>query len=176
MRYASQKALIDSIVEEHRTFTELAASIPKKRYSEEGVWGDGWNIKDLFAHLTEWEQMFLGWFRDGREGKKPVLPAEGYKWNQLPQLNRAIWRKHHRTSLKKVLEAFDASYKEVLSLTRRLPEAALLTPGHFPWTGKYPLTTYLGANTCSHYRTATKILKRWLRGKRVGCDRRQSDQ
>jgi hypothetical protein len=33
----------------------------------------------------------------------------------------------------------------------------------FAWTGKNPLTTYLGANTCSHYRTATKILKRWLR-------------
>jgi hypothetical protein len=33
----------------------------------------------------------------------------------------------------------------------------------FASTGKNPLTTYLGANTCSHYRTATKILKRWLR-------------
>ncbi|MDH4044226.1 MAG: ClbS/DfsB family four-helix bundle protein [Gemmatimonadota bacterium] len=45
-----------------------------------------------------------------------------------------------------------------------MPQAKLLEPGHYPWTGRYPLTTYLAPNTSSHYRTATKILKRWLKG------------
>jgi hypothetical protein len=52
------------------------------------------------------------------------------------------------------------------ALARGLPERELLEPGRFAWTGKNPLTTYLGANTASHYRTATKILKRWLRQRR----------
>ena len=44
-----------------------------------------------------------------------------------------------------------------------LPETELFTPGHYAWTGKNTVVTYLGANTASHYRTAAKILKRWQR-------------
>ncbi len=166
MRFASKRELLESIEKEHREFLELAGSVPRSRYQEEGVWGDGWTVKDLFAHLTEWEQMFLSWYREGRDGGNPDLPAPGYKWNQTPELNLGIWKKHKRTSVRKVLEAFDASYDEILSITKELSSKELLTPGHFAWTGKYPLTTYLAPNTCSHYRTASKILKRWLKGNR----------
>ncbi len=141
----------------------LLSTIPKKRYSEPGVWGDGWSIKDLLAHLTEWEQMFLSWYREGKGGGHPVLPAPGYKWNQTPELNHAIWSKHRKKSLKRVLGDFDASYDEILSVARDLAEKQLLKPGCYAWTGAIPLASYLGPNTCSHYRTACKILKRWLR-------------
>jgi hypothetical protein len=164
MKFTTRRELIDKIEAEHRAFLELAHSIPGKRYREAGVWGDGWTVQDLFAHLTEWEQMFLRWYREGSEGGSPALPAPGYKWNQTPALNRAIQRKHGRKSLRKVLEAFDASYEEILSLARELTPKQLLTPGVFAWTGKHPLTTYLAPNTCNHYRAAARILKRWLKG------------
>lgn len=110
--------------------------------------------------------MFLRWYREGTGGTHPALPAPGYKWNQTPELNQAIWHKHRQKSTKRVLEEFDASYDEILSLVRALPAKKLLTPGIFAWTGKHPLTTYLAPNTCSHYRVATKILKRWLKAQR----------
>jgi len=163
MRFASKGELIESIETEHRRFFELALSIPRELFLEEDVWGDRWNLRDLLAHLTEWEQMFLLWFREGRAGRQPAMPAKGYKWNQTPALNRAIWRNHSQRSAEDVLEDFETSYQEILSLVRELSSRELLNPGHFAWTGRNPLTTYLGANTCSHYRTATKILKRWLR-------------
>ena len=166
MIFSSKRDLLASIRTEHDTFVTLAGSIPVKRYREGGVWGDGWTIKDLFAHLTEWEQMFLGWYRQGQLDEQPALPAEGYKWNQLPELNRAIWRKHKSRSWKDVRDGFDRSYQEILSLAEDLTERQLLAPGHFPWTKQHPLTSYLAPNTCSHYRTATKILKRWLRQRR----------
>jgi len=163
MQYNSKKDLIESIEREHQILVDLVRSIPESRYREAGVWGVDWNIKDLLAHLTEWEQMFLTWFREGRDGKRPALPAKGYKWNQTPALNRAIWDKHRRRSVAEVLANFETSYQEIFSLAQELSEKELLTPGNFTWTGKNPLTTYLGANTTSHYRTATKILNRWLR-------------
>jgi hypothetical protein len=83
-------------------------------------------------------------------------------------LNRAIWRKHRRKSLKKIREEFDSSYDAILTLVEGLSGRELLVPGVFAWTGTYPLTTYLGPNTCSHYRTATKILKRWLKNQAGG--------
>jgi hypothetical protein len=163
VRFNSRGEFLESVQAEHEKFLALAGSVPQKRYGEKGVWGDGWTIKDLFAHLTEWEQMFLGWYREGLAGEVPVLPAVGYKWNQTPKLNQAIWRKHKAKSWKKVYAEFERSYQEVLSLAECLTEEQLLTPGHFPWTRKHPLTGYLAPNTCMHYRTASRILKRWLR-------------
>lgn len=167
MRYRSKSQLLESIRTEHDGFLTVARSIPETRYLEEGVWGDAWTIKDLFAHLTEWEQMFLGWYRQGLRGEDPALPAPGYKWNQIPELNRAIWRKHKDKPWRRVREESEKSYAEILSLAEGLSEAQLLTAGHFRWTGKHPLASYLAPNSCSHYRTTTKILKRLLGRRRA---------
>lgn len=164
MRFTSKRELLERIEREHRTLVDLLGAIPRTRYRERGVWGDGWTVNDLLAHLTAWEQMFLRWYREGRRGGRPALPAPGYTWGETPALNRAIWRAHHRDSTPAVLRRFGASYREILALARRLPSAALLSPGRFAWTGKLPLSAYLGPNTCSHYRTAARILKRWLGG------------
>lgn len=163
MKYESKKALIAQIEGEHATLVELVDSIPPKLRESPGVWGDGWNVKDLLAHLTEWEQMFLRWHRDGTVGKTPDMPAKGYKWNEIRALNRAIREKHKDVSWRRVRTAFDASYQEVLALAKKRTENQLLSPGQFAWTKKYPLTTYLGANSCSHYRFAIKALRRWLK-------------
>jgi hypothetical protein len=169
MRFASKPELLQKIETQHEAFVDLLRQIPRSRYREEGVWGDGWTILDLLAHLTEWEQMFLGWYRAGLDGGKPALPAPGFKWNQTPALNQAIWQKHHRRSIQSVLEEFELSYAEILSLARGLSSDDLLTPGRFAWTGKHPLSTYLGPNSCSHYAVATRILKRWMK-REGGCD------
>ena len=58
---------------------------------------------------------------------------------------------------------FDATFERVLGLVTTLPESHLLEPGQFAWTGKNALVTYVGANTASHYRFASKVIRRWLR-------------
>lgn len=162
MKYLTKRELVESIENGHRILSDLISTIPRNQFLEACVWGDGWNIRDLLAHLTEWEQMFLTWFREGQAGRKPITPAPGYKWNETMALNRAIWQKHRGRSVDDVMKGFETSYEEIFSLVQKLTEDELLASGHFHWTGKNPLTTYLGANTASHYRTASKILKRWL--------------
>ncbi len=161
MRFGSKQEFVDRVAAERRAFVELVSSVARSRYRETGVWGDGWTISDLLAHLTEWEQMFLGWYRVGRNGGQPSMPAPGFKWNETPRLNQAIVKKHNRKPISRVVDEFEASYHEIFSLIQQLSEEELLVPGHFAWTGKYPLTTYLAPNTCSHYRFAFKVLKRW---------------
>lgn len=107
--------------------------------------------------------MFLRWFEAGKAGEAPEMPAPGYKWNETPRLNREIQSRHARLSTKRVLAEFHESYAEIFSLARSLSEEEIFRPGSFAWTGKNPLVSYLGANTASHYRTASKILKRWLK-------------
>jgi hypothetical protein len=154
---------VDDIKAQHDALCSRLAEIPRSRHRESGVWGDGWTLHDLLAHLSEWQRMFLRWYHDGLRGMTPQMPAPGYRWNETPKLNRGIWAKHRSRSARVIRAEFDAGYEEILALVEALPASSLLTAGHFAWTGRNPLVTYLGANTSSHYRFAIKVIDRWRR-------------
>lgn len=163
MRYTSKAELLAAIRDEHARLVDRIDEVPAELREEPGVWGDGWTVADLLAHLSEWHRMFLGWYRDGAGGREPTMPAPGYQWNETPRLNRAIQAKHEGRPWEDVRAEFEGSHAEIVELVEHLSEEQLLDAGHFSWTGRYPLTTYLGPNTASHYRFAIKVLKRWRR-------------
>jgi hypothetical protein len=162
MRYTSKQALIEDIRKEHDALCAKLLEIPKTRYRQSGVWGDGWTVSDLIAHLAEWQRMFLTWHDDGLRGATPKMPAPGYKWREIPKLNREIWMKHRSRSMATVRADFESGYSRILEIVETLSAEQLLVPGQLAWTGKHPLATYLGPNTASHYRFAIKVIKRWL--------------
>lgn len=163
MKYASKEDLIRSIEDEHALFLDRLSEVAIDQISDAPAWGDGWTVKDLLVHLTEWEQMFIRWYTSGCAGDVVHAPAKGYTWRETPRLNADIQKRHASKSLRIVRKAFDASYAETLELARSIPESDLLTKGVYKWTGKSTLAAYVAANSSSHYRTATKILRRWLR-------------
>ena len=163
MQYSSKDQLLSQIREEHDRLLELVDGFTPDQRKKPGVWGDRWTLTDLLAHLAEWHEMFLRWYRDGLAGLEPDMPAPGFKWNETPRLNREIWAKHKERSWVEVRAEFDRTYEETVALVENVSEKELLEPGHFPWTGKKPLTTYLGPNTASHYRFGIKVLRRWRR-------------
>jgi hypothetical protein len=164
MRYRSKQALLDDLRTEHDLLCARLAAIPKVRWHESGVWGDGWTMSDLVAHLAEWQRLFLGWYEDGLRGATPQMPAAGYKWSQTPALNRAIWEKYRSRSQAAVQADFDAGYSRIVQILEALSPEQLLESGHYEWTGKHPLTTYIGPNTASHYLFSIKVIRRWLKG------------
>jgi hypothetical protein len=68
MRYASKQALMDDIRTQHQELCAKLEKIPRARWHEPGVWGDGWTVSDLVAHLAAWQHLFLGWSTPGSSG------------------------------------------------------------------------------------------------------------
>jgi hypothetical protein len=169
MKYGSKESLLQDIRAEHDALSARLREIPQERWREAGVWGDAWTPADLVAHLAEWQRMFLTWYEDGARGIVPEMPAPGYKWNETPRLNRAIWEKHRLRSVAAVRKDFESGYRRITRLVEGLSPEQVLEAGRFSWTGKHPLATYIGPNTASHYRFAIKVLKRWLRGGASGA-------
>jgi hypothetical protein len=163
MRYPSKQALLADIRKEHDSLCARLQEIPKSRYREPGVWGDGWTLADLIAHLAEWQSMFLAWYDAGLQEVSAELPAPGYKWNETPRLNRAIWLKHQLRDPDSLGADFDSGYRRIVDIVEKHSAEQLLRPGHWRWTGKHSLATYLGPNTASHYRFALRVIKRWLK-------------
>ena len=163
MRFTSKSELVERIEREHAAFIAVLATIPASRRRVEGVWGDGWTVADLLAHLAEWHRMLLRWVEDGRAGRTPELPAPGFAWRETPALNREIQHRFARRSAVRLEIEFERTYAQVLELVRGLREKQLLESGQFAWTRKLTLASYIAPNTCSHYAAARRILARWLR-------------
>ena len=77
-RAKSKKELLDSI----RSTRELLEKKFSRLTPEQMVWsgsmGD-WSVKDILAHLVDWEQRFIGWYKIGQKGEIPETPAPGMK-------------------------------------------------------------------------------------------------
>ena len=93
MRYESKPELIGDIERQFDALCGLLVGIPRAEWTDPGVWGDDWSVNDLLAHLSAWHRLFLGWHREGHEGRAVDLPAPGYKWNETPRLNRDLWER-----------------------------------------------------------------------------------
>jgi uncharacterized protein (TIGR03083 family) len=164
-RPTTKNALLDAIEIERSALEALLASLSPEQMTEPGTVGE-WSVKDVLAHLIEWEQMVLRWHSAGRRGKVPVTPSEEFNWAQLPQLNRQIFEKHHDRPLADVQREFKTSFKKILKTIQGLSNADLFSHGRFAWTKNNTLGAYFVSNTSSHYHWATTTIKKGLKAKK----------
>lgn len=154
--------LLLEMEQERRALDELLAPLSAAQLEQPDVVGH-WSVKDVLAHLHEWIAMFLDWYAAGLRGEKPAVPAVGYNWGQLPQLNHAIYERYHDQALDTTRQMLADSYDCIRQLTENASEVELTTPGRYAWTGKHTLLTFIAANTSSHYRWARQEIRKGLK-------------
>lgn len=160
----TKQALLAEIESEYQALEDFLANLSPAQMTRPGLLGD-WSVKDVLAHLFEWQQMFFGWYQAGLRGATPHTPAEGYNWSQLPALNHSIYERYRHHELEDIRQHFRDSHQKTLQLTKTLSEEDLFTPGRYPWTRNNNLAAYINANTGSHYRWARGELRKGLRVK-----------
>jgi len=156
--------LLHEIQRERRTLDETLALLSPRRMTKAGVTRGGWSVKDVLAHLVEWQRMNLGWYAAGVRGESPAMPAPGFTLRELPRLNAMIYRKHHRRPLRAVMRDYQSYHARVVELITALPNADLVTLRRFSWTGpSWTLSDYLRASTAAHYLWAHTRIRQWWR-------------
>jgi hypothetical protein len=160
----NRQALLSEIDLERAALDETLALLTPGQMTKPGVTRGGWSVKDVLAHLVEWQRMNLDWYAAGLRGETPAMPAPGYTLRELPRLNAMIYRKHHRRSLEAVLGDYRTHHRRVVALIETVPEADLVTLQRFSWTGpSWTLSDYLRASTAAHYLWARTRIRRWWR-------------
>ena len=158
-RFKSKQEFLDDVVKERKLLEELLAEIPKSK--KQVVVTDGMTVKDFLAHRTEWGEMMLTWYKTAKAGKVPAVPSKEYKWNQLKELNAAIYKKYQRTSLVQIEKEFKKTHDALYKLIKQLPEKELFTKKYYDFTGTSDLAVYLNSATASHYRSARRYIQKW---------------
>ena len=117
------------------------------------------NIRDVLAHLHHWHLMMLEWYEIGMKGDKPDMPAKGYTWKTVPELNREIQEKYRTVELEKVRKDLNHSYEQLQKIIERHTNEELFEKKRYKWTGTTSLGSYLISATSSHYDWAYKLIK-----------------
>lgn len=157
-KYTNKEGLLDAI-QDARACLEKKFS---KLTPDQMVWPgsmDNWSVKDILAHLVDWEQRLIGWYQAGLRGEVPETPAPGISWRDLPTLNQRGYEKHQDEALDLVMENFQRSYQETFRLIEGMSEEEIYTPGHYKWTGKSNLYSFIAANTFRHYNWARNQIR-----------------
>lgn len=121
------------------------------------------NLRDVLAHIHHWHVMLLKWYVIGKKGEKPVMPAEGYKWNELPALNLQIRDQYSAIDAKKAISLLKRSHKKVMSTIALHSQEELFTKKKYVWTGSTSMAAYFISGTSSHYDWGIKFLKKRMR-------------
>lgn len=161
-RPGTKKQLLETIEVEHNALEGLLAGLSAVQITQPGVVGE-WSVKDVLAHLLEWQQMVLSWHSAGLKGKVPAVPAEGLNWAQIPLLNQQIYEKHRKRPLADIQKEFKASHRKMLSTIQGLSDEELFTRGRYTWTKNNTLGTYFVSSTSSHYLWARTNIKKGLK-------------
>ncbi len=121
------------------------------------------NIRDVLAHLHHWHLMMIDWYTIGMRGTKPDIPAKGYTWKTLPDLNRKIWEMYKNVVLETVKIDLEKSFKDIQQVIERHTDDELFEKKRYHWTGTTSLGAYLISCTSSHYDWALKLIKKAIR-------------
>lgn len=157
----TKEELLKEIHAERAALEKFLADLDEEVMIRPGAVAE-WSVKDVLAHLAEWEQLLLIWYQAGLRGESPPLPAEGYNWGQMDDLNQAIYEKYRDRSLAEVQAFFRDSYRGMLAAVEGMEEIDLFTKGRFAWTKVNALVDYVIPCTSEHYQWARLEMRKGL--------------
>lgn len=138
----------------------------KLKYKEDH-WSRDKSLRDVIAHLYEWQLLLLNWINKNTNGASvPFLPAP-YNWKTYSEMNREIWKKHQSVDLKAELDSLQKSHDQVIELLKSFSDQELFEKKRFAWVGTSNLGSYFISVTASHYTWALKKLKEQLKKIRI---------
>lgn len=122
----------------------------------------GRSVKDVIAHVTAWEQRLLGWLATAATGETPQLPAPGYTWAELDEVNALSYERLKDQPLDATLASYSASLALIFAALAHLSEEDL-NRQYFE-TESESLWQFFAANTYWHYREHAEEIAAWLDG------------
>ena len=135
--------------------------VDPERERECGIEGDI-SCCDVVAYQIGWANLLMGWDRKEQEGTPPVMPAEGFKWNQLGELAQSFYRRESDKTLGELRREFRGVFGALVGWIESLTDQELFVPHQRQWTGeKWAMAKWIQVNTIAPYSSARTKIRRW---------------
>lgn len=158
----SKQEIIDYVENERRQLDAVIASLTESQLLTPGIEGNR-NVKDLIAHMTDWEQRMVRWVNESFSGIVPQRPAPGMTWDDLDKLNEQTYLANKDKTPAEVLSASSNSYAQALEVVKKMTEQDLLDGSRFAWRDGDPMWHMVAANTWWHYKEHREQMEAWIK-------------
>lgn len=118
----------------------------------------------IIAYQLGWLNLVKAWDRDEKAGREVIMPAPGFKWNQLGEMYRSFYETYADCSLDELRRLFRAVVEEWISWIDSLSEDELFTQGARSWTGNkpnWPLARWIHINSAAPFKSFRAKLRKW---------------
>ena len=86
-------------------------------------------MKDVLAHLADWEAHMPGWWAATRRGEAVPEIEEGFSWQQIDEFNERVYLRHRDRTLAEVRAYFDETRRRFMAMVEAMPEEEMLRGG-----------------------------------------------
>jgi hypothetical protein len=148
---------------ERRRLEQNLAGLSPAAMLEPGVVGQ-WSVKDVLAHLADWEARMPVWIEAARRGGPVETPEPGLTWKQIHTVNRRIYEAHRDQPPEKVLDYFRSTHRRFMAMAESMPEDEMLAPGRYAFTGKGAVYDWLSGYAAHDLWGKTKI-RAWMKAR-----------
>jgi hypothetical protein len=154
-------SIIDLLETERKRLVQNLSHLSCEDMLQAGVVGE-WSIKDILAHLADWEAHMPVWLDKARHGESVITPEEDLTWKQLDLFNQRVYEAHRHQSLEHVLAYFHSIHNQFMLMVTEMPEDEMLTPGRYAFIGKGAVVDWLSAYA-GHDRWAKTAIRKWIK-------------
>lgn len=162
----SKAEIIKRLQTERKRLEKNISRLNRRRMLRAGVVGSS-SVKDVLAHLADWEARMPVWMEGARAGTLVETPEPGLTWKQLDIVNRSIYQVHRHQALDEVLEYFHTAHARLMELVEDMPEEEMLTCGRYDFTGKAAVYDWL-VGFANHDLWGKTKIREWMKAKKLG--------
>jgi hypothetical protein len=157
----SKPKIIARLQTERKRLEQNLAGLSQEDMLQPGVVND-WSVKDVLAHLADWEAHMPAWIEAARRGD-PVAEIEpGLNWKQFEAFNQRIYARHRDQTLEEVLAFFHETHRQFMQMVEAMPEDEMLTHGRFGFIGKGVIYDWLKAYA-NHDVWGKNHIRKWMK-------------
>ncbi len=161
-----KQAMLDHVQTDRRQLEKYLSRLTPEQMEQPGVVGE-WSVKDVLAHLADWERLCITWIEQWLQGKTPQVPAPGFTWKDLDRINQQIYERNCRRGLQDVLGDFHSVHQHLIDQYAALSDEQCFTRGYFPWTGNATFARWASAYA-AHDRWGKTHIRQWMKDKKFG--------
>ncbi len=151
--------IISALNTERRHLEQNLSGFTPANMLKNGVVGE-WSIKDVLAHLADWEAHMPVWLEAARGGQPVAEIEEGLNWKQFEEFNQRIYQRHKDQPLEDVLAYFHETHRQFMVMVEAMPEDEMLQPGKYAFIGKGAVYSWLNAYA-NHDKWAKTHIIQW---------------
>jgi len=125
----NKSELLDWLQEEYQQWEAFLDQIGETRLDQGGVAGY-WSIKDIVAHLTDWNRWLVARLQAAQRSEPEPPPLWPAHLQTDDEINAWIYESNHGRSVREVLEETHHVFQQLLAVIEGLPDDILIEPAY----------------------------------------------